>query len=234
MDDDIFFIDDKRGIFGSKNGNIYITIPGSYDLRDDPFVVPFPYRIVVKDEYDPFAVIFTESGYIYVLNIQLLKWHLKTTLPPNIGVIDSLEIKNDGNSILLMSNRNSYIYQNGWICLSEQIESLIVKRDQKLFAQATQLENDICTAKLMGDFEQFVNAIEKYLIYVANYSSNEIFIKIWYDLIKQKYPFNSEDIHNMWSKCINLISTIDRLLPFKDELKMSIGEGSILESILTE
>lgn len=224
MDDDIFFVDMERGIFGGRNGNLYLTDSNTCNLKDDPFVVPYPYRIVVKEEYDPYAIIFTESGYIYILNFQTLKWHLKVLLPPDIGVIDSLEIRDDGESVFLKSNQISYLYQNGWINLPESFESLIVKEDQKVFAQSTQLENEICSAKLCGDLKQFRKAMKRYLIYLANYTSNDTFIQIWYDVINQKYPFDPDDIHQVWIKCINYLSTLNSLSSLIDEIKMSVGE----------
>ena len=217
-------MDIERGIFGGKNGNLYITDPNTFNLKDDPFVVPYPYRIYVKKEWDPYAVIFTESGYIDVLNYETLRWHLKTLLPPNIGVIDSLELKDDGNSVLLKSNQSTYVYQNGWVNTHISMQPLMIKEDQKIWAQSAQLENEICAAKSSGDLKGFRKSMKKYLINLATYTTNEIFIKIWYDVIKQKYPFNPEDVHNVWVKCINLLSTLTSLSSIKDELKMSIDE----------
>lgn len=226
MDEDIEFMDVERGIFGGKNGNLYLTEPGTCELKDEPFVVPYPYKIYVKEEYDPFAVIFTESGYIYILNFQTQRWHLKTLLPPKIGVIDSLEIKDDGNSVLLKSSQSSYIYQNGWVCIQISLKPLIVKEDQKVFAQSAQLENEICAAKFSGNFEAFQEAMKRYLVFLADYTTADIFIQTWYDVIKQKYPstFSSEDIHKLWIDCIDLISTIQNTSSMKDELLLTIGE----------
>ena len=224
MDSEIFFADIKRGIFGSRSGNLYLTNPGTFNLVDDPFIVPYPFRIIVSDDYDPFAVIFTESGYVYIMNLAKFKWELKAKLPVDVGVIDSLQVKDDGKSIELRSNKGSFLFQNGWMRLSQPLESLIVKEDQKVYAQATQLENDICTAKLNEDFDKFTEAVQRYLIYLANYSTEDVLIRIWYDLIKQSYPFDKEKLLHLWDDAILLLSTVDRLSAYIDELKMSIKE----------
>lgn len=227
MDEDIFFADFNRGIFASRNGNLYITEPGSYELRDDPFVIPYPFRVVPDNSKDDnqFITIFTDSGYIYVLNLLTLKWEFKSLLPPDIGVIETMEILDNGSSVLLTSNQKSYIYANGWIEKSESVESLMVKDDQRVTAQITQLENEICAAKYSKDIDKFRAAIESYLICLANFSKEEVFIPIWYDIVKnQKYPFDSHELHEVWSECINLLKTVDRLQSKIDELIMSIGD----------
>ncbi|OHT03393.1 hypothetical protein TRFO_29194 [Tritrichomonas foetus] len=224
MDSELFFADIERGIFGSRSGNLYLTDPGTYNLRDDPFVVPYPFRIIIKDEYDPYIVIFTETGYMYILNIVDMQFKLKTVLPPEVGVIDSFEILDEGASVILKANKGSYKYENGWVNLAEPLDSLIVKDDQKVFAQATQLENELCAAIHVKSIEKFSDAMQKYLLYLANYSTEDVFIQIWYDLIKQDYPFEKSEVHDIMEKCIHLLSTVDRLSSYVDELNMSIKE----------
>ncbi|KAH0788604.1 hypothetical protein GPJ56_007286 [Histomonas meleagridis] len=216
------FADKARGIFASKNGRLYVTKPGTFDLYAAPFIIPTPFRIIVDEKYDPFVLIFTKCGHLYILNSVENRWVLQTKLPSIAGVIDSVDLLHDGKNVILKTNKGAFLYDSGWVVLSEPIESLVIKADQKIFAQCSSLENEIAAAIYLHDYDFLVEAILRYVVYLANYAPENAFLSLWYDLIKSNYPFEKEEMKQLWARAIDVLASIDRVSQSIDELQMSV------------
>lgn len=223
MEESIVFADKSRGVFASNIGNLYLTEPNTFDLHSSPFIIPTPFRILVHEKYDPYIIVITQSNIIYILDRKQEKWVLQTDAPMVSMVIDSIDLIHGGKNVVLKTTKGTFLYDDGWYVLSEPFDSLVVKADQKIAAQCSCLENEIMAADFLNDFELFCEAMMKYLVFLASFAPEKVFLEIWYDIIKADFHFDKEKINNLWIKIIDTLSSIDRVTQFIDELKMSIG-----------
>lgn len=225
MDDEsIVFADKARGVFASSTGNLYLTTPNTFDLHSSPFVVPTPFRILVHEKYDPFLIVLTQSSIIYVLDRAQEKWVLQTTLPMVPMAIDSIDLIRDARNVVLKTTKGTFLYDDGWYVMAEPFNSLVVKVDQKIAAQCSCLENEIMAANFMRDFDMFSEAAMKYLVFLASFAPEKVFLEIWYDLIRADFSFDREELCRMWMGMTDTLGSVDRVAQLIDELKMSLGE----------
>lgn len=224
--DEISFADKTRGIYAAKNGAVYICEPNTFTMKCSPLAVPAPFRILTGEGYDPLIIVFTESGNMMFYNYVELRWVLKTTLPPNVGTIDAIQIFGDGElNIAMKTSRGEFSFRNGgWSIISEPLELLVVQQDQKIFAQCSELENQIAAAISFGNFEMYEHELQRYLLCLAGYAPLEAFVAIWYSLIATKLPpeFNKDKVDEMWWRNLELVSSMDRVASLVDELRMSL------------
>jgi hypothetical protein len=229
MAEGLVFADRSRGIYASKSGAIYICDRGTFDLKAAPLAVPVPFRIILSDVHDPFMIVFSGAGYVHVYDMSADQWTLEVDLPVNVGVVNWVTIKNEGKMIIMNATRGVFCYQNGWTMLSEPADSLVVKLDSTVNAQATVLETAIAAAVQMNDVVDFEQAVLKYLVYLATYAPIEAFLSNWYSLIAEKSPFEGNLARDLWKRILGLLSGLDRIDPFMEELKMSVEQIPIGE-----
>lgn len=228
MTEVILFADKARGIFGHKDGRIFLTERGTFDLHQSPFIVSTPYRIIVKEELDPYFLVFVECGYMYLFNNDTRICENCIQLPSNIGVIESVDISTK-DKFKITSSKCTYLFNNGYFqILSEPVDSLVVKEDQRVNGQIAEYENEVQTAILFKDIEMYEAALEKYFFYLAAYSTTDTFISTWYELIKAETPFGHQ-VLNVYKNMIELLSSIDRIIPFAEEMQISIDKLHINE-----
>ena len=221
--DTFTFVDKQRGVYAAKTGAVYLCEPNTFKLRSSPIAVPVPFRIVTGNDLDPFLVVFSKDGYVQLYDLEARKWSLKAQLPANMGVIDSVAIRNKGENLIVKSSRGVLYYDSGaWTIMSEPLELLIVEQEQKLFAQCTELENEIAAAVELGDFDEYSKSLEKYILCLARYAPTDAFIEIWYSMLASETPFEPQMIQNLWNEMLDLLSSMERVAPLMDELQMSL------------
>jgi hypothetical protein len=218
-----FFVDKARGIYAAWTGALYICRPHTFDLLGCPMALPTPYRVVTQDSLDPFIVIFTGVGHIHVCNTMTNSITLRIPVPGVPAVIQQVSVRNDGRNLILATTRGVYYYEDGWTVLSEPIESLLVKADQKVFAQCACFENDILSAAKLDDFEEFQNGSSLYLRYMATYAPIQAFVGGWYSIIGGSFPFDRARLLELWRAILDELAAIDRIANLIDELKLSLS-----------
>ena len=221
--DTFTFVDKQRGVYAAKTGAVYICEPNTFRLRSSPIAVPVPFRIITGNDLDPFLVVFSKDGYVQLYNLEERKWSLKAHLPANAGVIDSVSVRNNGQSLIVKSSRGTLHYDSGaWSILSEPLELLIVEQEQKIYAQCTELENEIAAAVELGNFDEYSLAMQKYILCLARYASVDAFIEIWYSMLATTTEFDQEQVRGLWAEILDLLSSMERVAPLMEELQMSL------------
>jgi hypothetical protein len=180
--------------------------------------------VITSDHLDPFFVVFSDVGCIHVYDTIAAQWTLEAELPISAGVINSVQVRGDGDKVILNATRGTFYYDKGWVMLSEPTEPLVVKLDQTVFAQAAALETAIAAAIQLIDFDEFEQATLKYLVFLATYAPIDAFLSNWYSLIVGKNPFELPIVRDMWHRILEILSALDRVAPYVEELKMSMDQ----------
>ena len=227
------FGDKKRGLWSTVDGKLYITNPGTKDLVKPPLIFAAPSRIIVSDDFDPFAIILTGNGYIFILHIDEKKIVMKAQLPANAGVIETIKIDRERSLIILESTHGTFTHsipqdsekqENHWNIIEEPLDCLETNPDSKAYAQCARIESQIASAVEEKNFEKYAENVRKYLLYIATFLPNPAFISAWYELINSSPPFSPAELNALWPETIQLLSSVERVSSLIDELEMSLSK----------
>jgi hypothetical protein len=180
---------------------------------------------VTHTTLDPFIVIFTNVGQVHVCNVLTNSITLHITVPSVAAVIQQVSVRNEGRNLMLTTTRGSYYYDDGWTILSEPIESLLVKADQRVFAQCACFENDILSAAKLENFEEFQNSCSLYLRYMATFAPIDAFVAGWYSVISGSFAFDRPLLEGLWRRILDELAAIARVAKLLDELKLSLDSA---------
>ena len=190
--DNIIFADKARGIYAKADGALFFTIPGQFTPIGSPFLMPTPFRIYVHSDIDPYAVVFANTGMMFVFNIQSSKCVTTVRLPPFKFIIKKIQIFDEGNVIQLTSENQVLIYRGSWIIQQEDQDELVIKAEQKSNAEYAILEDELCVACKERNLAKFKIAVEKYAVYMAQNATVDIFIANWYDFVFRAIKLSSD------------------------------------------
>jgi hypothetical protein len=168
-------------------------------------------------------VVVTEVGYIYIYNRSNTRLVLYTKLPQANAIVSSVELQNEGTAINLTTSQGTFCFDSTWTLVSEPLESLVIKSDEKSVAQLTVLENDLAAAVQMENLEAYEKAASRYLLFLASYGPLDAFVTNWYSVIEEPLPFQRDQVHQIWIRIIEDLSMIDRVSSWVDELRLSLN-----------
>ena len=217
------FADSKRGIYTTADHCLWFVDPNKNEAKSMPVRFTSNVRVITHDEYDPYVLVFEDSGYLSMFNYQTSICVFSTAFPVQIGIIETAKINKNGDtiSVTLKSNKATYVYSNGsWRIESEPIESLTTKSDNKVPAQRADLENELNAAIHYQDFNAFKEAMTRYLFFLALYASTDSFLAAWYECIKIQTPFDPQQVSNLFIEIIDLLGSVENVSSLIDELRM--------------
>lgn len=223
MSESCFFVDIQRGIFVTNDGKLYFTDYNTKKVRFGPLMFQVPMRILTSEAYDPYFILITSDGILYLMSHEQKRVIESTQIPAKVGVIESLTLDQQNQTISLKTTHGVFVYKNGhWETISEPIETLITNQDTKVSAQCMKLENEMAHAVEENLFEAYSKAVSTYLVYIATYLPSQVFITTWYSIIHSELPFDPEATHALWAEIIGLLSSCERIASLLDELDMSL------------
>ena len=225
------FADKSRGLWATQDGKLYITEPGTNKLIKSPLIFTAPYRILVSERYDPYAIILTSNGHLFIFDIKNHRVIMSDLLPVNTGVAETLEFNEDKSKIIMTTNHGVFTHnipkgeetaESHWNIIEEPLEFLETNPDSKSYAQCARIEGEIAAAVEQKDFAAYAENIKKYFLFVATYLPNPTFIAAWYEIINSPKPFMDDQIKDLFTELIGLLSSVERVAPLIDELEMSL------------
>ena len=225
------FVDKQRGLWSTTDGKLYITYPGTKKLIKSPLIFTAPCRILVSEKYDPYALILTANGYLFVFDIDNCKVIMSDLLPANTGVAETLDFNEDKTQIIMTTNHGIFTHNipgNGekaeshWNIIEEPLDCLETNPDSKSFAQCARIEGEIAASLEQKNFAAYSESVKKYFLFVATYLPNPTFIAAWYEIINSPKPFMDAEVKELFSEIIGLLSSVERVAPLIDELEMSL------------
>ena len=225
------FADVERGIYTTADHCLWFADPKTNEIKSMPIRFSSNIRVITHKDYDPFILVFEDSGYLSVFNTETTVCTFSTVFPVQIGIIETAKIKRDGLKIIsvsLKSNKATYVYSpdptdpssGHWRIESEPIETLTAKSDNKVPAQKAELENELNSAIHNQDFDAFKEAMTRYLFFLAIYASTDSFLAAWYECIKIQTPFDQKKVNAMYIDIIDLLTSVEKVSHLLDELRM--------------
>lgn len=217
------FADAERGIYATADHCLWFVDPLKKEVKAMPAKFTSNFRVITHQDYDPYILIFEDSGYLSIFNFNTTICVLSTKFPAQIGIIESVTLnhKTEKLQVSLKSNKATYLYSEGnWTIQSEPIESLVAKTDNKVPSQKAELENEINSAIKDQNLSAFGEAMNRYIFFLALYSTPNTFLSAWYESIKIPTPFKQEDVNNIFLGIIDLLGTVDKVSGYLDELRM--------------
>lgn len=217
----LYYADKQKGIFVYSDGRIYFTNKGTYELLNSPHIIPFPFKIIIEDELDPYFIAITETGIIFIfcLSDQSLKFSVK--LPSNVGNIRKIHLNKDTMEISINSSNGIFVYSNNhWSQVNEPIYTIRSDQNAKIFAQCSQLEMELANCGANKDCNGYYEYASKYLLYLAQYTNPDVFISMWYEVVRESKDLLTVD---NWKEILELVLCVDKIQPLEDELLSSIN-----------
>ena len=86
------FADKQRGIYTTSDGMLYFTKSNTFEVVNGPLIFQAPLRILTSTAYDPYFVVITSDGNLYLLSHEDKRVVLQSVIPANAGFIESIII----------------------------------------------------------------------------------------------------------------------------------------------
>ncbi|OHS95971.1 hypothetical protein TRFO_37865 [Tritrichomonas foetus] len=218
----IFFADRARGIYGLNDGSFFLTYPNTFTPICSPFYIPPPYRIYTSSEIDPYIACFSNNGVIFIFNAEKYQCVITATLPPIKSIITKVKILSGGKRIELITEGEKLLYDGYWRLIEEDPDKLVIKSDQKIVSQCSVLEDEVCNACREGDIDAFKKSVERYCIYLAEYTPVDKFLDSWFELVNRTSKMGPKALQIL-SDVIDILGSFELVQPHIDELRMAIS-----------
>lgn len=215
----ITFADKARGIYGSNDGSLFLTDPGTFHVKCSPFFFPAPYRVLCDEKFDPYFIVISKIGRIFVVDSNTSTCVINTQLPPFTAKILSIDLQSDGKVIILNMDSSQFLYDGEWRLISVPEKEEKLSNDEHFSQEISRLETQLASASYAYDIDTFKVMLKRYFYYCAAYVTHDQFIALWSQMITTAYQFE-QPIKEIFQDILQSIKVIDRISPYCDELQI--------------